>query len=56
MVASARHAAAVLLALVVSAPMRLSAQTVTVDTVGENQRGEIVCEFRRKVLVPKRPA
>jgi acyl dehydratase len=27
---------------------------VTVDTVGENQRGEIVCEFRRKVLVPKR--
>jgi acyl dehydratase len=29
---------------------------VTVDTVGENQRGEIVCEFRRKVLVPKRPA
>ena len=29
---------------------------MTVDTVGENQRGEIVCEFRRKVLVPKRPA
>ena len=29
---------------------------VTVDTVGENQRGEIVCEFRRKVLVPKRPS
>ena len=28
---------------------------VTVETVGENQRGEIVCEFRRKVLVPKRP-
>jgi len=28
---------------------------VTVDTVGENQRGEIVCEFRRKVLIPKRP-
>ena len=27
---------------------------VTVDTVGQNQRGEIVCEFRRKVLVPKR--
>jgi len=24
--------------------------------VGENQRGEIVCEFRRKVLVPKRPS
>ena len=29
---------------------------VTVETIGENQRGEIVCEFRRKVLVPKRPA
>ena len=29
---------------------------VTVETIGENQRGEVVCEFRRKVLVPKRPA
>ena len=28
---------------------------VAVDTVGANQRGKIVCEFRRKVLVPKRP-
>jgi acyl dehydratase len=28
---------------------------VTVDTVGMNQRGERVCEFRRKVLVPRRP-
>ena len=28
---------------------------VTVETVGVNQRGETVCEFRRKVLVPKRP-
>ena len=27
---------------------------VTVDTIGTNQRGEVVCEFRRKVLVPKR--
>ena len=27
---------------------------VTVDTIGMNQRGEVVCEFRRKVLVPKR--
>ena len=38
MVASARHAAAVLLALVASAPMRVSAQTVTVDTVGDALR------------------
>ena len=37
-VASARHAAAVLLALVASAPMRVSAQTVTVDTVGDALR------------------
>ena len=29
---------------------------VTVETVGINQRGEVVCEFRRKVLVPRRPA
>ena len=28
---------------------------VTVETFGTNQRGEVVCEFRRKVLVPKRP-
>ena len=28
---------------------------VTVETVGVNQHGETVCEFRRKVLVPKRP-
>src|SRR5205814_716401 len=27
---------------------------VTVETIGTNQRGEVVCEFRRKVLVPKR--
>jgi acyl dehydratase len=27
---------------------------VTVDTIGTNQRGDVVCEFRRKVLVPKR--
>ncbi len=38
MVASARHAAAVLLALVASAPIRVSAQTVTVDTVGDALR------------------
>src|SRR5215467_7308354 len=25
---------------------------VTVETIGTNQRGEVVCEFRRKVLVP----
>ena len=29
---------------------------VTVETIGTNQRGEVVCEFRRKVLVPRRPA
>ena len=29
---------------------------VTVETVGVNQHGETVCEFRRKVLVPRRPA
>ena len=29
---------------------------VTVETVGWNQREETVCEFRRRVLVPKRPA
>jgi acyl dehydratase len=29
---------------------------VTVETVGWNQREEGVCEFRRRVLVPKRPA
>jgi len=28
---------------------------VTVETVGVNQHGETVCEFRRKVLVPRRP-
>ena len=27
---------------------------VTVETVGWNQRDETVCEFRRRVLVPKR--
>jgi len=27
---------------------------VTVETIGTNQRGEVVCEFRRKVLVPRR--
>ncbi|MFN2556846.1 MAG: MaoC family dehydratase [Nitriliruptorales bacterium] len=29
---------------------------VTVETIGYNQDGTIVCEFRRKVLVPKREA
>jgi acyl dehydratase len=29
---------------------------VTVESIGTNQRGEVVCEFRRKVLVPRRPA
>jgi acyl dehydratase len=29
---------------------------VTVETRGMNQRGEEVCYFRRKVMVPKRPA
>ncbi len=29
---------------------------VTVETRGFNQRGEEVCFFRRKVMVPKRPA
>ena len=29
---------------------------VSVETIGTNQRGEVVCGFRRKVLVPKRPA
>ena len=29
---------------------------VTVETNGINQRGEEVCYFRRKVMVPKRPA
>jgi acyl dehydratase len=29
---------------------------VTVETVGWNQRDETVCEFRRRVLVPRRPA
>jgi acyl dehydratase len=29
---------------------------VTVETIGYNQDGTIVCEFRRKVLVPKRGA
>lgn len=29
---------------------------VTVETRGLNQRGEEVCYFRRKVLVPKRPS
>ena len=28
---------------------------VTVETRGMNQRGEEVCYFRRKVMVPKRP-
>ena len=38
MVASARHAAAVLLVLVASAPMRVSGQTITVDAVGDALR------------------
>jgi len=29
---------------------------VYVESVGWNQRDEVVCEFRRRVLVPKRPA
>lgn len=29
---------------------------VTVETRGFNQRGEEVCYFRRKVMVPKRPS
>ena len=29
---------------------------VTVDTIGYKQDGTVVCEFRRKVLVPKREA
>ena len=29
---------------------------VTVETRGYNQRGEEVCFFRRKVMVPKAPA
>ena len=29
---------------------------VTVESIGTNQRGEVVCEFRRKVLVPRRPS
>jgi acyl dehydratase len=29
---------------------------VTVETRGVNQRGEEVCYFRRKVMVPRRPA
>jgi acyl dehydratase len=29
---------------------------VTVETRGINQRGEEVCYFKRKVMVPKRPA
>ena len=29
---------------------------VTVETRGFNQRGEEVCYFRRKVMVPKKPA
>ena len=29
---------------------------VYVETVAWNQRDEIVCEFRRRVLIPKRPA
>ena len=28
---------------------------VYVETVAWNQRDEVVCEFRRRVLVPKRP-
>jgi len=28
---------------------------VTVESIGTNQRGEVVCDFRRKVLVPRRP-
>ena len=28
---------------------------VTVETIGTNQRDEVVCEFRRKVLVPEAP-
>ncbi len=27
---------------------------VTVETIGYKQDGTVVCEFRRKVLVPKR--
>ena len=30
--------------------------TVYVRSVGSNQRGEEVCYFRRKVMVPKKPA
>ena len=29
---------------------------VYVETIAWNQRDEVVCEFRRRVLVPKRPA
>ena len=29
---------------------------VTVEAIGWNQREETVCEFRRRVLVPRRPA
>jgi acyl dehydratase len=29
---------------------------VTVETIGWNQRDEVVCEFRRRVLIPRRPA
>ena len=32
------------------------ANLVTVETFGYNQRGEEVCYFRRKVMVPKREA
>ena len=28
---------------------------VTVESTGWNQRDEVVCEFRRRVLVPRRP-
>jgi acyl dehydratase len=28
---------------------------VVVETTGENQRGEVILRFRRKVLVPRRP-
>jgi acyl dehydratase len=29
---------------------------VYVETIGWNQRDEVVCEFRRRVLIPRRPA
>ncbi len=29
---------------------------VTVETTAWNQRDEVICEFRRRVLIPRRPA